>query len=341
MSQIRKGITVIIPAYNYAQYLPDAIDSLSRQTVPFAKIVVVNDGSTDDTASVLESYRGVVEIINIENRGQLGACFEGMKNAESDYVYFLDADDFVADNMNQELQKHILSNPAKIQFQLRAVDSRKRQLDSVFPTFPAQYNSSAAKIDNRSLGFYISPPTSGNIYRRDVLCGLDSSLMSAYDFIDGTPNLIMPYRGEIISLNVQLAFYRIHDDSDSHRGGILEKLTRELRRFEERWREAENVLGWSASIFTGNRPAYVVERSMMQRVLEKRGGLLADAFAYLKVIYASRLPLRQKVVLTAWSASLMLPFHALRSYAVEARRSASSRPRSVQRILFGLLRPQV
>ena len=78
---MRPGISVVIPAYNSAAYLPDAIDSALNQTVAPLEVIVVNDGSTDETPQILERYQGRIVAITQENRGLSGARNSGIAAA--------------------------------------------------------------------------------------------------------------------------------------------------------------------------------------------------------------------------------------------------------------------
>ena len=89
-------ISVIIPAFNSARFLPQTLDSLLAQTLRDFEAVIVNDGSTDDTQAVIEAYcekdprfRGITQ----ENAGVSAARNRGLAEAKGDYVVFLDADD--------------------------------------------------------------------------------------------------------------------------------------------------------------------------------------------------------------------------------------------------------
>jgi glycosyltransferase involved in cell wall biosynthesis len=87
------GTSVIIPSYNSAAYLPDAIDSALNQTIVPLEVIVVNDGSTDETPRILERYQGRIVAITQENRGLSGARNRGIAAARGELVAFLDADD--------------------------------------------------------------------------------------------------------------------------------------------------------------------------------------------------------------------------------------------------------
>src|SRR6266516_314678 len=84
-------VSVVIPCYNQGRFLREAIESVRRQTYPQVEIVVVDDGSTDDTAAVAASVG--VRCIRQENRGLSGARNRGLTESTGDYLVFLDADD--------------------------------------------------------------------------------------------------------------------------------------------------------------------------------------------------------------------------------------------------------
>ena len=88
-----KTISVVIPTYNYAHYLPEAIDSVLRQTYPPLEITVVDDGSTDATPDVLAAYGDRIRVIRQKNQGVAAARNAGLSAARGEYVAFLDSDD--------------------------------------------------------------------------------------------------------------------------------------------------------------------------------------------------------------------------------------------------------
>ncbi len=88
------GVSVIIPAYNSAHCLGRAISSALEQTTPPAEIIVIDDGSTDTTASVALGFGNRIRFLQQENRGQGAARNAGLAVARGEYVAFLDADDF-------------------------------------------------------------------------------------------------------------------------------------------------------------------------------------------------------------------------------------------------------
>jgi glycosyltransferase involved in cell wall biosynthesis len=86
-------VTVIIPTYNRAHFLPECLDSLLAQTVPAAEVIVVNDGSTDDTLEALAPYRDRVVYLEKPNGGKASALNVGLAHASGEFIWICDDDD--------------------------------------------------------------------------------------------------------------------------------------------------------------------------------------------------------------------------------------------------------
>ncbi len=83
----------MIPAYNAEAFVSDAIDSALAQTYPHVEVIVVDDGSTDSTAAVLETYRDRVTVLSQPNQGPAAARNHAISVARGSFIGFLDADD--------------------------------------------------------------------------------------------------------------------------------------------------------------------------------------------------------------------------------------------------------
>ena len=86
-------VSVVIPNYNNGQYLAEAISSAISQTYKNLEIIVIDDGSTDDSNEILESFGSKIRLIKQENRGAASARNQGIRSAKGDYIAFLDSDD--------------------------------------------------------------------------------------------------------------------------------------------------------------------------------------------------------------------------------------------------------
>jgi glycosyltransferase involved in cell wall biosynthesis len=89
------SFALVIPAYNRAHLICETIEGALAQKKPFAEIIVVDDGSTDDTRAVLAQYGNAITVIRTENRGVQAARNLGIRAAQSDYVTLCDSDDLL------------------------------------------------------------------------------------------------------------------------------------------------------------------------------------------------------------------------------------------------------
>jgi glycosyltransferase involved in cell wall biosynthesis len=97
-------VSVIIPTYNRAQCISNAIDSVLYQTYKHYEIIVVDDGSTDDTLKVLEKYSDIVRTFKQNNSGVAAARNLGIKMARGEWIAFLDSDDrWLPDKLNKQI----------------------------------------------------------------------------------------------------------------------------------------------------------------------------------------------------------------------------------------------
>jgi glycosyltransferase involved in cell wall biosynthesis len=107
-------ISVVITAYNYGRFIEEAIDSVLSQEVPSARVevVVVDDGSTDDTAERVRNYGSKVRYFHTPNRGQASALNLGFANARGEIISLLDGDDFFLPGKLARVADAFLRDPA-------------------------------------------------------------------------------------------------------------------------------------------------------------------------------------------------------------------------------------
>lgn len=93
----RPRVSVIMPVYNSAAYLVEAMDSLVNQTLKDFEVIAVDDGSTDDSFDILKQYDNRLNLLILKkaNAGQASARNDGLDMAAGDYLYFLDSDDWI------------------------------------------------------------------------------------------------------------------------------------------------------------------------------------------------------------------------------------------------------
>ena len=226
----RSLVSIIIPNYNYARYLRIAIDSALAQTYAPVEVIVVDDGSTDDSRAVIESYGDRITPIIKANGGHGSALNAGFAASRGEIVIFLDADDELMPDAVEQVVKAWRPAVAKAQFQLEMVDENGQPLGMRVPTFNDYLPEGDIRERIARIGEYPSSPSSGNAYSRaalERLMPMDEILW----FAGAEKSLVFlsPFFGDVVSLRTPLGRYRIHPDNDSgFKGRHLEKLHRRL-----------------------------------------------------------------------------------------------------------------
>lgn len=131
-------VTIIIPAYNAAQFLPEAVNSIRQQSFqPSLEIILVDDGSTDETAALVPQLGADVRYIFQKNRGPAAARNRGIAAARGEIIGFLDADDLYPPDKFQIQVTRLLNDPSvdlvqgRIKYvQLEGADEIKFDLDA-------------------------------------------------------------------------------------------------------------------------------------------------------------------------------------------------------------------
>lgn len=129
-------VSIIIAAYNTEKYIRTALDSIFNQTLEEIEVIVVDDGSTDSTKDIIESFRKKYEFkyISHSTNKKLGqARNEGIKNATGEYIMFVDSDDYIIPTAAEELYNEATDDNADIvifDYVLKRLNKNKRELVS-------------------------------------------------------------------------------------------------------------------------------------------------------------------------------------------------------------------
>ncbi|MGQ9784098.1 MAG: glycosyltransferase family 2 protein [Armatimonadota bacterium] len=111
-NQAKPKVSIIIPVYNGAAFIGEAVESALAQDYNNIEVVVVNDGSTDDTETVLKPYMGNIIYVKQENAGLSAARNRGILSSSGEYLAFLDADDILLPHMVSTLLPPLLADPS-------------------------------------------------------------------------------------------------------------------------------------------------------------------------------------------------------------------------------------
>ncbi len=172
---MNEKISIIIPAYNIQKYLGPTLDSVLAQTYENLEIIIVNDGSTDGTAAVMDTYAAKdsrIKAIHKANGGVTSARLRGVAEATGEYIGFVDGDDFIEPQMYQHLWENMNICHAEIShcgYQM------------VFPSrVDYYYNTGKLIIQENDRGCadllegsFVEPALWNKLYRRELFSGLE------------------------------------------------------------------------------------------------------------------------------------------------------------------------
>ena len=156
-------VSVIISAYNSELYIVKAVESAIDQTYQNLEIIVVDDGSTDNTRQILEPYRDVIQYVYQENQGSAIARNRGCELAKGEFLAFLDSDDFFLPEKLQKQVAYFDANPTLdlVQTGWLIVDKKDQGIYGVKPW------QEAPKLDLESLVLYKLVRPSAIMLRRE------------------------------------------------------------------------------------------------------------------------------------------------------------------------------
>lgn len=165
-------ISILINNYNYAHFLPRAIESALTQTYPQVEVIVVDDGSTDHSCQVIAGYGDRVIPILKTNGGQASAINAGFLASTGDIICLLDSDDYFLSQKAEEISMAFKSHPQAGWFfhPLKHVDENIQSLSStnIQEAFQNFYDFRDSIQKRGKLSFY-APATSGLCFRRYLL----------------------------------------------------------------------------------------------------------------------------------------------------------------------------
>jgi glycosyltransferase involved in cell wall biosynthesis len=201
-------ISVVITCYNYGGYVGAAIESVLAQTRPADQIVVIDDGSTDDSGAVIAAFGPRITAIFKSNEGYKAAINQGFAVSRGDVVLFLDADDLLYPDALAEVQQAWRGDLAKVQFDLDVIDGTGRRLGRRFANFRRPIPATETALTFRRTGTYRWPVTSGNAHARAFLAQVMPLIPPVGH--DGVLNTIAPLYGRVATVGRALGQYRLH-----------------------------------------------------------------------------------------------------------------------------------
>ena len=206
-------VSVVVNNYNYGRFLRAALDSALDQTYPHTEVVVVDDGSTDDSPEIIVSYGNQVAAVLKENGGQASALNAGFAVSQGEIVIFLDADDYLFAHAVERVAGAWEPGVAKVQYRLKEIDALGRLL-GFHPPHSNTMDSGEVWPILLERGRYTTSLTSGNGFSRAVLDEILPIPESEFRIsADGYLVTLAPFYGQVVSIEEALGAHRVHESN--------------------------------------------------------------------------------------------------------------------------------
>ena len=220
MQQDGRFVTVVIPCFNQARFLGEAIESVLSQSHPRHEVIVVDDGSTDDPGSVAARYRDVV-LVQQPNRGRSAARNAGARLARGEFLVFLDADDRLLPGALAAGVLHLVSHPgcALAAGHRVLIDTDGQRLAAPLPVCPATHDYLTLLQTN----FILTPAAA--VFRRSAFAesgGWNEALHASEDY---ELYLRIARRWSVACHHGLVAEYRRHGTNTSSNASLMLRST--------------------------------------------------------------------------------------------------------------------
>jgi glycosyltransferase involved in cell wall biosynthesis len=211
MSAPRPLVSILINNYNYGRFLREAIDSALHQTYPNTEVIVVDDGSTDDSREVIASYGSCVTPVFKENGGQASAFNAGFAASRGELICLLDSDDTWHTSKVEEVVRAAQDFPQAVlvYHRYQSVSKELKPVDRIRPAgvFRGWIDGKVRKCG----GVWTFPPTSALSLRKSVLDRIGKIPVEQFQICaDGYLAYLVPFLGPVIGLKGCFTYYRLH-----------------------------------------------------------------------------------------------------------------------------------
>lgn len=207
-SQQNPLVSVIIGNYNYGHFLAEAINSVLKQTYRHFELIVVDDGSTDNSREVIESYPGQLIAIFQPNGGQGVAFNTGIAKAKGEIICFLDADDYYHPDKLSKIVSSFQTHPQWVQISHGRI-SVDRDGNPVGAGSKTHNQGDVSQL-LLQWGRYAMAITSALAYRRQIVEQVLPIPTMRSEAADTYLTAAVPFYGEVGCIDEPLMFYRMH-----------------------------------------------------------------------------------------------------------------------------------
>jgi glycosyltransferase involved in cell wall biosynthesis len=285
-----RSASIIIDNYNYGRFLHEAIDSALNQTYPNIEVIVVDDGSTDNSREVIAAYgRRIIPVLK-ENGGMASTYNAGFKVSKGEVIFFLDSDDILHDTAVENVSELFRdADTAKVHWSLWEINETGHKTGGVIPHQILAEGNLREIIIQEGPDAYLSPPTSGNAWSRSFLeTILPMPEPEFRQHADAYLATLAPVCGLVKTIPEPQAYYRIHGNNDYACQPTDEKNRRNLAVYEHRCHSLNKYLAaqginidpeaWkkTGSPYEWMKRVYLVSEELKSIIPEEETFILVD-----------------------------------------------------------------
>lgn len=240
-------VSIVINNYNYARFLPEALESALTQTYKRCEVIVVDDGSTDDSRAVIESYGDKIATVFQENGGQAAAMNAGFAKASGEYVLFLDADDVLEEQCVTRCLEECSPGVGRLVYEMTHINGASAPLHrQPRAAKPVQQEGCFVDRINGRIEAMAGSPTSSNFFSRSLLEKIMPIEPAERFRICADQYLLLNSAavGTVKRIDENLARYRVHGSNNFAARKLDQKTIRtRLLNFRNRNLLKEKILG--------------------------------------------------------------------------------------------------
>ena len=231
----RPLVSIVVTSYNYGRYLTECLDSAIGQRFPACEVIVIDDGSTDESPEIIRGYGGRLKSVLKENEGPASSWNRGFSLSAGQFVLFLDSDDVLLPTaVADALAGFERAEVVRVQWPLIQIDGDSRRTGGMIPGAELHEGNLRDALLRNGPASYMSAPTSGNLWRRSFLNEVLPVPPQFKMMCDAYLMTMSPLHGEIVALHEPHSLYRTHGKNDYHGMSFLPRLERDIKSFEHR-----------------------------------------------------------------------------------------------------------
>lgn len=226
--------SIIITSFNYGRFLRETIESALNQTHPAREVIVVDDGSQDDSVDIIRSYGGAVTPIIKDNGGQASSINTGFEASRGNVIFFVDSDDALLPTAVEKAVEVFAADVAKVHWPLYEIDDHGERTGELWPPEELPEGVLRELVIREGPHCYANPPTTGNAWARTLLDRILPIPEPTYRICpDSYLCTLAPLYGAIRRVDEPQGLYRVHGKNKYGGRPLGEKVGIELVFFDE------------------------------------------------------------------------------------------------------------